>query len=69
MKTRQNRVLLRHLPNTPHSCAERDCVYRESESGECDNPRINKGNSDAFCHKRNNKTVLEWLTGSAKPEI
>lgn len=53
------RLQKRHIPNTPHLCINRKCVY--NEDGICDQPRINNGNSDAKCFKRSNKTTLSWL--------
>lgn len=53
------RVQRRSLPDTPRSCPKR-CIY--AVAGVCDMPRINKGNSDAYCHTRGNKAVLSWLT-------
>jgi hypothetical protein len=47
------------LPMTPHNCQQRDCVY--NDDGICDNPRINKGNSDAFCWRKNIITVWQWI--------
>ena len=47
------------IPNTPHQCINRRCVYNEDSV--CDEPRINNGNSDAKCHKRSNKVTLSWL--------
>lgn len=54
------RVMLRHIPNTPCKCPVVQCVY--NEQGECDDPRTNKGNSDADCHKTLNKNLLLILT-------
>ena len=35
------------------------CVY--SADGICDNPKLNKGNGDARCHRFGNKQLLEIL--------
>ena len=49
------------IPNSPTRCLlKRECVYRDHE-GVCDEPRINKGNSDAACHTMSNKALLELL--------
>ena len=45
------------LPNEPCACAHRlPCVYRVN--GVCDEPRTNKGNSDAACHKSGNREIM-----------
>lgn len=55
------RVSIRQVPSYPCVCKVKSfCVYRD-EWGSCDEPRINKGNSDAACHKLNNKDLLERL--------
>lgn len=46
------------MPRTPHRCPKQ-CVY--AVAGVCDDPRINKGNGDAYCHRRGNREVLSWL--------
>lgn len=57
------RMPLRLMPNTAHHCPKLDCIYNGlTQRSICDNPRINKGNSDAYCFKLNNITVYQWLT-------
>ena len=36
------------IPDMPTECRMNSCVY--CENGNCDTPRINKGNGDAKCH-------------------
>lgn len=47
------------LPTKRTYCLVTACVY--NEDNHCDDPAINKGNSDAECHKLTNKQVLEVL--------
>lgn len=47
------------LPHRPTPCPRTGCVY--NQAGICDEPRINKGNSDAECHRFLNKAVLAML--------
>jgi hypothetical protein len=50
------------LPNKATFCIYgelRRCVYHVD--GSCDSPRINKGNSDARCHRLSNKALLKLL--------
>jgi hypothetical protein len=47
------------LPNYPVSCPRLTCVY--NRDSQCDEPRINKGNSDAVCHAWSNRRLLEIL--------
>lgn len=57
-----NRLHKGVLPNIPSNC-QRLCVY--SHHGVCDDPRTNKGNSDAHCHKSGNaKLLIELLPDS-----
>lgn len=57
-----SRVSRNDLPNIRTICSvSKWCCYR-SESGDCDEPRINKGNSDAACHRTTNKDLLKRLT-------
>lgn len=50
------------IPAAPTPCRKPGhCVYRD-ENEICDEPRINKGNSDAACHGMSNKDLLELLT-------
>jgi len=53
------RIQKRDIPNTPHHCDKTTCVY--NEAGICDEPRINRGNSDARCFHESNATTLRWL--------
>jgi len=59
-----NRVTRRSIPGKPSIC-DMDCVYAESETyapkGCCDDPRTNKGNSDAKCYRMNNRDIVEYL--------
>lgn len=59
----QNRLSKRHIPNKPTGCHHFTCPYNsDGEDGICDNPRNNKGNSDANCHKTSIKDLLHiWL--------
>lgn len=52
------RIARRYLPMSACTCPF-ECVYRED--GICDDPSINKGNSDAGCHRMNNRNLLEAL--------
>lgn len=53
------------LPNWETPCdLTTACVYRQS--GRCDQPRTNKGNGDAACHRMNNKDVLAMLNASER---
>lgn len=56
-----SRITARQLPNWETPCkVTRFCVYRDT-FGNCDEPRVNKGNSDSACHQMNNKDLLEVL--------
>lgn len=62
-----SRVSASNLPNSTSTCAvanpdgsEKWCPYRDGNSY-CDEPRTNKGNSDAACHRMNNKDLLRFL--------
>lgn len=51
-----------YLPLTPTCCHyDKPCVYRDQHLL-CDQPRINKGNSDAACFRLRNKDVLGFLS-------
>lgn len=54
------RIQEHHLPAIPTQCMKTTCVY--AVDGICDEPRINKGNGDAECHRLSNKRVLQILT-------
>lgn len=54
-----SRVSIYDIPRTPCQCEKTGCVYLKA--GVCDNPQINKGNSDAKCHRENNKALLQRL--------
>ncbi len=63
-----SRVQSHMLPNSWTQCQTRRCVY--NTGGLCDMPRINKGNSDAACHRMGNAALFAWLepvTGLARP--
>ena len=48
------------LPGIPTLCGlERPCVYRVE--GICSDPRINKGNGDAACHRMGNRAIYAKL--------
>jgi len=54
------RVSIREIPSCPMFCwVSRLCVYRSTKI--CDDPRLNKGNGDAACHRMNNKDLLPLL--------
>ncbi len=54
------RVQSSDLPSTWSQCAtKRYCVY--NVGGLCDDPRNNKGNSDAACHTESNRSLLSRL--------
>src|SRR5262245_24499612 len=56
-----------YIPNTPAVCRlVTPCVYR-NKSSVCDQPSINKGNSDAACHRMRNKQILSLLTTELPP--
>lgn len=54
-----SRVSIYRIPRHEMWCPKEECVY--NKSGLCDEPRINKGNGDAECHKMNNKDLLVML--------
>ena len=55
--TRMQRYM---LPGIPTRCSlARDCVYRVA--GVCDEPKVNKGNSDAACYGMSNKDIADRL--------
>lgn len=61
------RISARMLPNTPRVCTlGKPCVYLVGTV--CDEPRTNKGNYDAACHRVNNKNLLPHLTTAAPSE-
>jgi hypothetical protein len=47
------------IPTKPTKCAL-NCVY--NKDGICDCPRINRDNSDSFCHKLTPRKLLTNLT-------
>ena len=56
-----SRVTRAMLPASKCLCRVNNwCVYR-SKYDSCDNPRINKGNSDAACWRLSNKALLTVL--------
>lgn len=55
------RVQLHQIPRDWCACrVAASCVYRVE--GNCDTPRINKGNSDAACYRFSNAATLKNLT-------
>ncbi len=59
-----SRVSIYSIPDYPMVCSvAKPCPYRDTAppAGWCDEPRINKGNSDAACHRMNNKDLLKLL--------
>lgn len=50
------------LPCKPCACHEYACIYNDGVN--CDDPGINKGNSDARCYKWTNKELIEHLERS-----
>ena len=56
------RVSKYQIPTTESGCLlwSVECIYRDGFSL-CDDPRTNKGNSDAACHKMANKTLLQYV--------
>ena len=48
-----------NVPLHEMACPRHDCVY--NKAGFCDEPRINRGNGDAECHKMSVKDVLAML--------
>lgn len=52
------RIQTNAIPNTSTNCYLH-CEY--SNNTICDNPRLNKGNSDATCFKFTNKKLVEYL--------
>lgn len=53
------RYQLSDIPNTEMPCPMDYCVY--NKHGKCDEPRTNKGNSDAACHLFSNRALLRFL--------
>ncbi len=48
------------LPDASMHCTlPRHCVYRKD--GLCDEPRTNKGNGDAACHRMGNRAIYAAL--------
>jgi len=48
-----------YIPLTPCNCNIISCVY--NKGGICDEPRINKSNSDSHCHKMSPKILLNHI--------
>ena len=58
-----NRV---RLPESPRRCTQQQCVY--NEGGVCDDPRINRGNGDAVCHRVTpHRVISEFFVADALP--
>lgn len=56
------RAKISAIPDVPRQCRiVEPCVYR-GKNKNCDEPRTNKGNHDAACHKMLNKYVVTMLT-------
>lgn len=62
------RVSIRDIPDYPKVCrVPAMCPYRgltattTARASWCEEPRTNKGNSDAACHRMNNKDLLNLL--------
>jgi hypothetical protein len=53
-------ITKRNIPNELCQCIKSDCVYNDEDSL-CDEPRINRGNSDAKCFRIRPRIVLTWL--------
>lgn len=54
------------LPASPVPCNIAHCVYQGY--GSCDNPRLNRQNSDAACSMMNVKDLLAILKDAAEGE-
>ena len=56
-----SRVSIRTIPSCPMFCSiGQGCIYRIALI--CDDPRINKSNGDAKCHRINNVDLLAALS-------
>lgn len=60
------RVRNRDLPDTDTHCSK-PCVYRKD--GICDNPQVNKLNTDSSCNRENNRDTLARLSDAAERVI
>lgn len=49
-----------YIPLSACNCNINSCVY--NKGGICDEPRINRSNSDSSCHKMVPKKLLTHLT-------
>lgn len=47
------------LPRGTIKCPNTECVY--NQFGECDDIRINRGNSDSKCHKDSIVKILGYI--------
>lgn len=63
-----SRVSIRDVPDYPMVCrVQKMCPYRglmatcTAQAVWCEEPRTSKGNSDAACHRMNNKDLLKLL--------
>lgn len=53
-------MMRQRMPESPCTCAlPRPCVYRVD--GACDMPGVNRGNSDAACHRITPRAMLPVL--------
>lgn len=60
------RVSSGFLPRQPARCPQAACIY--NAEGVCDDPRTNRGNSDAACHKKSVAKLLDSLSELDKPD-
>jgi hypothetical protein len=57
--TTKNRMQKWMIPDKPSLCEKTQCPY--DENSVCLQPRTNKGNSDAHCHRENIKDLVARL--------
>jgi hypothetical protein len=56
------RYVTKHsLPTEPRVCTAFTCIYSIEGGQICRDPRNNRGNSDAHCHKVSPREVMTWL--------
>lgn len=56
------RYITKHsLPTEPCACIMKSCIYLKEGGGICQDPRNNRGNSDAFCHTYRPRMVMNWI--------
>lgn len=57
-----SRTSLYAVPIKPMRCSfPKACPYHHRPGDVCDSPRTNKGNSDASCHRMNNRDLIGYL--------